>query len=116
MYRRLLTFLRPHWWRMAGNIVASIVAAVLGAFMFTLLIPFVNHLFKVEETLPAGWIGEMQGLIIGMFSDPSNPQGSLNAVIVAILVLVLVKNAFVWWGGLLGASLQEYVTRDLRDG
>jgi len=101
---------------MAGNIVASIAAAVLGAFMFTLLIPFLNHLFKVKETLPAGWIGEMQGRIIGMFSDPSNPQGSLNAVIVAILVLVLVKNAFVWWGGLLGASLQEYVTRDLRDG
>src|SRR5262245_24493707 len=115
MYRRLLTFLRPHWWRMAGNIVASIVAAVLGAFMFTLLIPFLNHIFKQKETLAAGSVGEMQRRMIGLFSDPSNLQGSLNAVIVAILVLVLVKNVFVWWGGLLGASLQEYVTRDLRD-
>ena len=32
------------------------------------------------------------------------------------MVLVAVKNVFVWTGGLLGASLQEYVTRDLRDG
>jgi len=101
---------------MAGNIVASIVAAVLGAFMFTLLIPFLNHIFQQKQTLPAGWIGETQRRIIDLFSDPSNPQGSLNAVIVAILILVLVKNIFVWWGGLLGASLQEYVTRDLRDG
>ena len=116
MYRRLLTFLRPHWWRMAGNIIASIVAAVLDAFMFTLLIPFLNQLFKRPDILPAGWIGDMQRRLIGQFLDPSHPLGSLNAVIIVILILVLVKNVFVWWGGLLGASLQEYVTRDLRDG
>ena len=116
MYRRLLTFLRPHWWRMAGNITASIVAAVLDAFMFTLLIPFLYQLFQRPEVLPAGWVGDMQRWLIGQFLDPSNRQGSLNAVIIVILILVVVKNIFVWWGGLLGASLQEYVTRDLRDG
>jgi ATP-binding cassette, subfamily B, bacterial MsbA len=116
MYRRLLTFLRPHWWRMAGNIVASIVAAVLDAFMFTLLIPFLNQLFQRPDILPSGWIGDMQRRLIGQFLDASHPLGSLNAVIIVILILVLVKNVFVWWGGLLGASLQEYVTRDLRDG
>ena len=34
---------------------------------------------------------------------------------VAIIVIVLVKNVFVWLSGQLGASLQENVTRDLRD-
>ena len=28
---------------------------------------------------------------------------------------MVVKNVFVWIAGQLGASLQEYVTRDLRD-
>ncbi len=116
MYRRLLRFLRPHRWRMAGNIVANVVAAVLDAFMFTLLIPFLNQLFQRPEILPAGWIGDVQRWLIGQFLDPAHPQDSLNAVIIVILILVLVKNVFVWWGGLLGASLQEYVTRDLRDG
>ena len=34
---------------------------------------------------------------------------------VAIIAIVLVKNVFVWLGGQFGASLQENVTRDLRD-
>ena len=38
-YRRLLEFLRPHWWRMAGNIVCNVIAAALNTFVFTLLIP-----------------------------------------------------------------------------
>ena len=28
MYRRLLWFLRPHWWRMAGNILSNVIAPV----------------------------------------------------------------------------------------
>jgi subfamily B ATP-binding cassette protein MsbA len=40
---------------------------------------------------------------------------SLRAVIFVILVIVFAKNVFIWLGGSLGAGLQEYVTRDLRD-
>jgi subfamily B ATP-binding cassette protein MsbA len=116
MYRRLLGFLRPHWWRLAGNIAASIIAAVLDAFMFTLLIPFLNAVFDKPKLTAGGWLGELQDRVIGQFLVPGDKLGSLNAVIIVILALVVVKNVFVWWGGLLGASLQEYVTRDLRDG
>ena len=35
---------------------------------------------------------------------------------IAIIIIVLIKNVFVWLAGQLGASLQENVTRDLRDG
>jgi ATP-binding cassette, subfamily B, bacterial MsbA len=116
MFGRLLQYLRPHSWRMAGNIVASVVAAVLDAFMFTLLIPFLNALFGQPSLLPKGWLGDLQQRVIGSFLDKNDALGSLSAVIAVILILVAVKNVFVWWGGLLGASLQEYVTRDLRDG
>src|SRR5918911_2715509 len=47
--------------------------------------------------------------------DPANPMRSLRNVILIILATVAVKNFFVWIGGTLGAQLQEYVTRDLRD-
>jgi subfamily B ATP-binding cassette protein MsbA len=36
-------------------------------------------------------------------------------VIFLILALVVLKNVFTWLGGQLGAGLQEYVTRDLRN-
>ena len=117
MYRRLLQYLRPHWWRMAGNVLSNVVAAALGAFSFTLLIPFLNALFGKPSFLPrsAGWIAAVQSRTIGAFLDPGNPRRSLGAVIIVVMIVVAIKNVFVWLAGQFGASLQEYVTRDLRD-
>jgi ATP-binding cassette, subfamily B, bacterial MsbA len=116
MYARLLRFLRPHSWRMAGTIAASLVAAALDAFSFTLLIPFLNALFEARQYIPpAGWLSDLQNRVVGAFLDPRDPLGSLEAMIVVIVALVAIKNLFVWIGGQLGAALQEYVTRDLRD-
>ncbi|MEO7084721.1 MAG: ABC transporter ATP-binding protein [Gemmatimonadaceae bacterium] len=117
MYRRLLVFLRPHWWRMAGNIGCSLIAAGLDVFSFTLLIPFLNALFEQPSLLPmkSGWVAALQKHTIGVFLDASKPRASLAVVIIVIMIIVAVKNVFVWLSGQLGASLQEYVTRDLRD-
>ena len=117
IYRRLLGFLRPHWWRMAGNIACNLVAAVLGIFSYTLLIPFLNALFQKRSLLPAkaGLVQRVQAATIGTFLDPAHPRDSLRVVILVIIAVVAIKNAFVWLAGQFGASLQEYVTRDLRD-
>jgi subfamily B ATP-binding cassette protein MsbA len=117
LYRRLLGFLRPHAWRMAAAVTSNFVASVLDAFAFTLLIPFLNALFQRPQLLPLGdtLLGRLHALTIGALLDPAQPMESLRAVIFVILTLVLAKNVFVWLGGQLGAGLQEYVTRDLRD-
>jgi subfamily B ATP-binding cassette protein MsbA len=41
-------------------------------------------------------------------------MGSLRNVIFIVIALILVKNFLSWIAGQLGASLQEYVTRDIR--
>ena len=117
LYRRLLGFLRPHAWRMAAAIGSNVVASVLDAFAFTLLIPFLNALFQQPELIGAdlGFLAELQRRTVGAFLDPAQPMESLRNVILVMLALVLAKNVFVWLGGQLGAGLQEYVTRDLRD-
>ncbi|HEY8176424.1 MAG TPA: ABC transporter transmembrane domain-containing protein [Gemmatimonadaceae bacterium] len=117
LYRRLLGFLRPHAWRMTAAMASNILASVLDAFAFTLLIPFLNALFRQQELIPGklGWLADIQHRTVGAMLDPAQPMASLRAVIFVILGLVLAKNVFVWLGGQLGAGLQEYVTRDLRD-
>lgn len=116
MYARLLRFLRPHAWRMGGNIGANLVAAALDAFSFTLLPLFLNALFGETNLIPkAGWLSRLQEQTVGRLLDPADKLGSLGYVIVLIVVLVAIKNVFLWIAGQLGASLQEYVTRDLRD-
>jgi ATP-binding cassette, subfamily B, bacterial MsbA len=115
--RRLLRFLRPHKWRMIGTVACSIVAAALDAFAFSLLIPFLNALFGTQQLIPLnkGLITTVQQRTIGWLLEGRDEMGALLVVIAVITLTVVVKNMFVWLGGQLGASLQEHVTRDLRD-
>ncbi len=116
LYRRLFTFLRPHMWRMAGNIVANFVGAALDGYSFALLIPFLDELFKQPPIpLGKGWVNTFLHATIGRLLDPAHPMQSLRNVILVILATVALKNLFIWIAGTLGAELQEYVTRDLRD-
>ncbi|MBA3673146.1 MAG: hypothetical protein H0W68_14140, partial [Gemmatimonadaceae bacterium] len=118
MYARLLRYLRPHVAWMAGAIACNVTAAGLDVFSFTLLVPFLNALFKAPQFIPRGasWITRAQDRLVGAFLDPADPLGSVGTMIIAIVIVVAIKNVFVWLGGQLGASLQENVTRDLRDG
>ena len=119
MYRRLLRFLRPYSWLMVGNVVFSLIAAGLEVFSFTLLVPFLNQLWG-KPTFACGDVAHnlldwLQQQVICVFVDQGDKLGSIKAVIVAILAITLIKNVFAWVAGQLGASMQEYVTRDLRD-
>jgi subfamily B ATP-binding cassette protein MsbA len=102
---------------MSAAIASNMLASVLDAFAFTLLIPFLNALFRQPELIPArlGWLSNLQHRTMGALLDPGHPMDSLRGVIFVMLGLVLVKNVFVWLGGQFGAGLQEYVTRDLRN-
>ncbi|HEY5219578.1 MAG TPA: ABC transporter transmembrane domain-containing protein [Gemmatimonadaceae bacterium] len=116
LYRRLLSYLRPHWWRMAGTIASSVIAAGLSAFSLTLLIPFLNAIFGKQQFIPPGGkLAALQTWLLGAFLDPAHPLPSLEAMMAVIVVVVIIKNIFVWLAGQWGASLQELVTRDLRD-
>ena len=112
MYRRLLVFLKPHRWRMAGTLACNVIAAVLDVFSLTLLIPFLNQLFDQPNISP---VSDLHQRLLGDMLDVSNPHRALINVIVVILTAVVLKNLFVWASGQLGARLQEYVTRDLRN-
>jgi ATP-binding cassette, subfamily B, bacterial MsbA len=112
-FRRLLGFLRPHSWRMAGTIASNVTAAVLDVFSFTLLIPFLDALFGTQSR--PGAIAALQDRLIGAFLDPTDKMGSLRNIILVILVAVALKNLIAWYGNYLGAKLQEYITRDLRN-
>ncbi len=101
---------------MAGNIGANFIGAALDGYSFALLIPFLDELFKQPPLqLGHGWVNDFLQATIGHLLDPADPMRSLRNVILVILATVALKNLFLWIAGTLGAELQEYVTRDLRD-
>ena len=97
---------------MAGTIACNLLAAVLDVFTITLLIPFLNALFNQPQS---GLITDIQQRLIGSFLDPADRMGSLRNVLILIMAAVILKNLLIWVSSQLGASLQEYVTRDLRN-
>ena len=114
--RRLLGFLRPHAWWMVGTIAANIGAALLDAFSFALLIPFLNTLFDQPPIpLQGGPLNDFLRATIGFLLDPDDRMGSLRNVILIIVATITLKNLLVWLAGQMAARLQEYVTRDLRN-
>ncbi|MGE5730256.1 MAG: ABC transporter ATP-binding protein [Gemmatimonas sp.] len=115
-YRRITPFLRPHAWRMAGNIFFNLIGAALDGYAFALLIPFLNALFGLPALpIKSGWVTDFLTWTIGSLLDPANQMRSLLHVIFILLGTVALKNLCVWIAGTLGAQLQEYITRDLRD-
>jgi subfamily B ATP-binding cassette protein MsbA len=100
---------------MAGAISANMLAAILDGLTLALLIPFLNTLFD-QPALPLGGSGlsDLLRNTIGLLLDPADKMGSLRNVILIIITLLLLKNFLSWFAAQLGASLQEYVTRDLR--
>ena len=115
MYARLLPFLRPHAWRMAGAVACNVGAAVADVFTLTLLIPFLNALFGQPPLGTPNRVNDVLRSLIGRLLDPGDQMGSLRNVILVILVAVAAKSLLTWAAGNFGAGLQEYVTRDLRN-
>jgi subfamily B ATP-binding cassette protein MsbA len=60
-------------------------------------------------------ITAIQQRLVGAVLDPADRMGSLRNILILIMVAVVVKNLLIWVSSQLGASLQEYVTRDLRN-
>jgi subfamily B ATP-binding cassette protein MsbA len=101
---------------MAVTIVANLVAALLDGFAIALLIPFLNILFhQPSTTMKSGWISKLLDATVGGRIVPGDEMRSLRNVIILVLAAVILKNLLVWIAGQYGATLQEYVTRDLRN-
>lgn len=116
VYRRLLPFLKPHAWRMAGAVVTNISAALLDVFSVALLVPFLNTLFdRPPLDIKAGWVSDLLHATVGRLMVEGDKMASLRHVIFVVIAAVVAKNILVWLSGQLGASLQEYITRDLRN-
>src|SRR5450755_4140600 len=103
LYRRLLVFLRPHRARLAGNIASNIVGAALDGLAFTLLIPFLNLLFLGDDKITGTtWLADLLRSVVSGLIVPGDKMASLRAISVIIVVMVIVKNVFLWMGGQLG--------------
>jgi subfamily B ATP-binding cassette protein MsbA len=114
-WRRLYAFVRPHQGKLFAVIALNLLAAVADVFSFTLLIPFLQALFGQQDLLPGNsLLVRILHATVG-FLLQGDKGDALRNVILIILVAVALKNFLIWMSGQIGAQLQEYVARDLRN-
>lgn len=97
---------------MAVTVACNLGAAVLDVFSLTLLIPFLDLLFG-QQTTSVKVSARLRPLFERVLV-PDDTMASLRNIIVVIMAAVVAKNVLVWVSGQVGARLQEYITRDLR--
>jgi ATP-binding cassette, subfamily B, bacterial MsbA len=115
LWRRLWHFVRPHKGKLFTVVVLNALAAFADVFSFTLLIPFLNALFKTDQLVStSGTIGRVLNATIGFLLDEQDKMGSLKRVMLIVIGAVATKNTLVWLSGQVGVQLQEFVVRDLR--
>ena len=115
-WRRLYAFVRPHQIKLFSVIALNLLAAVADVFSFTLLIPFLQALFGQDEMLPGNTLlTRVLHATIGFLVQGKPKMDALQNVILIILVAVAFKNFLIWLAGQIGAQLQEYVARDMRN-
>jgi subfamily B ATP-binding cassette protein MsbA len=101
---------------MTITVVGNFAAALLDGFAIALLIPFLNILFHQPPTgMEKGWVAGLLDRTVGSRIVPGDEMSSLHTVIMIVLAAIVAKNVLVWTAGQFGATLQEYVTRDLRN-
>ena len=116
-WRRILSYLRPHRGILVLSVAASAAYALLDAFSFVVLIPFLGTVFGETDAGEApGSIDRALDFTIGRFVDlGGDPQTAVGGIIVFILVLVALKNAVDFARTYLTARVEQGVTRDLRN-
>ncbi|MFN8651993.1 MAG: ABC transporter ATP-binding protein [Gemmatimonadales bacterium] len=113
--RRLLGWLRPWRWTLAGGVVATSVASVLDGVTLLFLIPLLRHLFGSAGGLSAGdtrleqFVDRLLQPLLG-----TDPGGVTVRLVLLLWATLLAKNLLAWAASQLSVLAQEGLVRDLR--
>ena len=95
--RRLLGWLRPWRWTLAGGVVATSVASVLDGVTLLFLIPLLRHLFGSAGGLSAGdtrleqFVDRLLQPLLG-----TDPGGVTVRLVLLLWATLLAKNLLAW--------------------
>ncbi len=124
LYLRILSYLRPHSGLFSLAIIAMVIFAALDTISITLLIPFLDVLFRGGEAaralggfMPGGsdLVHRVLGNTVGHMIPPGNPMAGLRNVVLLMMGVLLLKNVFDYLQSILVLTVEERLTRDLRN-
>jgi ATP-binding cassette, subfamily B, bacterial MsbA len=120
--RLLLKYIAPYKWSALRNILFNLISAVFALFSFTLIIPFINILFKPAEIVQSPGVFRLTFDYLNHFSkyffasliEKNGAAGALLIVSIIFVAASLLKNAFIFLANNSMAYIRASTVRDLR--
>jgi len=118
----MLKYIAPYKWYAVKSVLYNVLSAVFSLFSLTLIIPFLNILFKTAEVVPAPGdfslsIEYLDNLIKYFFSQfiaTNGPAKGLLIVSCAYVLAAFFKNGFIFLANNTMAYIRASTVRDLR--
>lgn len=120
--RILLQYLRPYKWLAVQNMVYNILSAFFALFTFTLIVPFLQILFKrvADAAHPGSFSFSMRYLndwANWFFSSSIEKHGEMRTLLMVVIIFAFAsfaKNLLVFLANNCMASLRAFTVRDVR--
>jgi len=121
--RILLQYLRPYKWLAVQNMGFNILSAFFALFTYTLIVPFLQILFKRVEMVPepgqfslsASYIKDWTNWFFSTSIEKYGEMRTLLAVVIIFAMASFIKNLLVYLANNCMASLRAGTVRDIRN-
>jgi subfamily B ATP-binding cassette protein MsbA len=118
----MLKYIAPYKWSAMKSVLFNILSAVFSLFSLTLIIPFLNILFKSPEAVPApgeftftvGYFDNLLKYFFSQFIAEYGPARGLLIVSCAYVMAAFFKNGFIFLANNTMAFIRASTVRDLR--
>ncbi len=132
IYRRVLRYLQPYWYKLAASMACSIMFSLFSGMSIYLTIPLLETLFMKPDapvagapavtspaaTLVPGWLTEMKDGLAHAFQQMvfrDTPAASLFNICIVVVVAFLFRNVFSYLQSNLMMAVEQGLIRDLRN-
>jgi ATP-binding cassette, subfamily B, bacterial MsbA len=120
--RLLLKYIAPYKWSAIKNICYNIFSAIFALFSYTLIVPFLNILFKPAEAvaspgefrLTLDYLGDFSKYFFSHLIEKNGPAGALLMVSITFVIASILKNGFIFLANNSMAYIRSSTVRDLR--
>ncbi|MCU0455655.1 MAG: ABC transporter ATP-binding protein/permease [Bacteroidales bacterium] len=120
--RLMLKYIAPYKWSAAKSVFYNILSAVFALFSLTLIIPFLNILFRPPDAVPypgefrmtLEYLSQLSKYFFSNLIAEKGPGSALLLVSGSYLVAAILKNGFIFLANNTMAYIRASTVRDLR--
>ncbi|MBT3208906.1 MAG: ABC transporter ATP-binding protein [Bacteroidetes bacterium] len=122
-FYKILKYIFPYWKNASVNMIFILLSVIFGLFSFTMAIPFLGILFENQELITEKVVFEFNlesmqhnfNYYLSQIIIEKGAKAALVFVSIIMVIFVLLKTSFLYFGKYIMAPLRNGVVKDIRN-